>query len=339
MNFAPSNLHRRHYTILSIFTAALLWFFYFSSDTFHSRIPPIIDASYALLKPLSPNSRYAIATFLNGDTSKSASDKDYYFTATRVLTYQLLHANETRCARKLPFLVVVTSTVTQDKRDRLTKDGAVVVAVEDVKLKWWIKSGISRWKDQFTKLRLLEMVEYDRILFIDADTILTRPIDGIFDEPEARNPVKTNFFLQSEIRGDEAQMPAEFVFSARSDNQPNGRRKHPFPPILTPGFSAGFWLAAPSKEMYEYLMSIMTHWLRFNPQGMEQSLLNYAFRRTGAMPWAELNYQWSATWPGLQDLNGGVASLHEKFWKVGPKELKTLWFSWRDRMEEFYAGT
>jgi len=256
----------------------------------------VIDTSYGVLKESSHDSKYAIATFLNGDDHNPSFEKDFYFIATRILTYQLLHNNDTKCAKEIPFLVVVTATVSQEKRRQLTLDGATVVPVEDIPLRWWIKTTVSRWKDQFTKLRILQMTEYDRILFIDADGLITRPIDGIFDEEIARVPAKTRFDLLSKIKGDEAQMPAQYVFAARSDNQSNGRRKHPIPPIPTKGFSAGFWLAAPSDELFNYLLSIMDHWMRFSPNGMEQSLLNYAFRRDGGMPWGELDYQWSATW-------------------------------------------
>ncbi|QDS71694.1 hypothetical protein FKW77_008304 [Venturia effusa] len=334
-NYPASCVSRRHYTIVGIIFTITVWILYLSPG---NAPPPVIDSSYGVLKETSRDSKYAIATFLNGDSRKPPYEKDYYFVATRILTYQILHNNDTKCTRNIPFIVAVTDTVSQEKRDLLTKDGATVVPVANIPLRWWIKSTVSRWKDQFTKLRLLQMTEYDRILFIDADGILTRPIDGIFDEEIAKVPAKTKFMLKSRVRGDEAQMPANYIFTARSDNQPNGRRNHPVPPIATKGFSAGFWLAAPSDELFEYLMSIMDHWLRFNPHGMEQSLLNYAFRRDGAMPWGELDWQWSATWPGLQDLNARIASLHEKFWATGPKELTQLWFDWRKKMEAFYDG-
>lgn len=42
--------------------------------------------------------------------------------------------------------------------------------------------------------------------------------------------------------------------------------------------------------------------------------------------------------PGLRDLKAGIASLHEKFWAAGPKELRQLWFQWRKKMEVFYDG-
>lgn len=42
--------------------------------------------------------------------------------------------------------------------------------------------------------------------------------------------------------------------------------------------------------------------------------------------------------PGLQDLKANIASLHEKFWATGSKELTRLWFDWRKKMEAFYDG-
>ena len=54
------------------------------------------------------------------------------------------------------------------------------------------------------------------------------------------------------------------------------------------------------------------------------------------MPWVELDFTWSATWPNLKDLESGVATLHEKFGWVGPKELQDLWHGWKGKMEEHF---
>lgn len=41
-------------------------------------------------------SKYAFATFLSGQDDEVPYQDDHYFIATRILTYQLLHAPETR---------------------------------------------------------------------------------------------------------------------------------------------------------------------------------------------------------------------------------------------------
>ena len=300
------------------------------------------DPNYGALNVTSSSSKYAIATFLTGGTIKKGESlqaaDDYYYLGARILTYQLLHGAETRCEKPVTFIVLVTDTVSQHKREQLAQDGAKVVLVKDIPLRWWIKTGVTRWKDQFTKLRLFQMVEYDRILFLDADSLITRRLDDIFDEPVVRNPYEPLLDRTAEVKTDEMRLPAHYMFGARSDNHMTGQRAHPFPPMETEAFSAGFWVMAPSHEMFTYLLSVMDHWRRFDPHTMEQSLLNYAFRREGAMPWAELDYRWSATWPNLKDFEGKVVTLHEKLWAYGPDELKALWLKCKNEMELYYQS-
>ncbi|KAG6055349.1 hypothetical protein E4U17_003040 [Claviceps sp. LM77 group G4] len=303
------------------------------------KIPP--NASYGLLDDTQPTSRLAIATFLSaGDkppVSASAFSSNAYLTATRTLLYQLLHGPDTRIntsASNIDVLVLVTPGVPLETRKQLSREGAVVIEAQPIPLRWWIRTGVTRWKDQFLKLRLLQQTQYNRLLFIDADTLLTARIDTLFAEREVIAPAPT---IHRYSKNDEV-IPNQYMFAARSDNQFTGERDHPFPPLNTDVFSAGFWVAAPSQELFAYLLSVMGHYRRFDPHTMEQSLLNYAFRRGGPMPWRELHYQWSATWPSGKDVKGGVVSLHEKFWKTGPEELQVLWTRRREEMEKFWGG-
>ena len=253
-----------------------------------------------------------------------------------MIAYQILHAPEIRCNRLISFVVLVTSTVYESAKQQSRLDGANVVEAENIPLRLWIKTGVTRWKDQFTKLRLFEMIEYDRILFIDADTLIQNKIDGIFYEPKAQRPFKTLYSLPRNT--DELPLPEDFIFAARSDNGLTGERSHPLPPLPTEFFSAGFFMIAPTPALFEYLLSVMSQSHRFDPHTMEQSLLNYAIRRNGPMPWRELHHKWSATWPNLEDVGAGVATLHEKFWSTGPPELQRLWRLQKDAMEWYYAS-
>ncbi|OCL09956.1 glycosyltransferase family 8 protein [Glonium stellatum] len=325
---------RRPYLVSALLFLISLWYLYSRPS------PPIIDLNYGLLNAAdATSSKYAIATFLSGD---QPYDTDAYFVSARMLTYQLLHAPETRNSRPIPFLVLCTKAVPEDKKARLEKDGATVIVVEDVKLRWWIRTGVTRWADQFTKLRLFEMTQYTRILFLDADSLLTGPIDAIFDTAAVRTPARTNFSRVAQIKADEAPVPAQYVFAARSDNAFSGCREHAFPPPSHNAISAGFWVAAPSRELFRYLLSTMNSYRRFDPHTMEQSLLNYAFRREGTMPWRELEPKWSATWANQADVDGGVVALHEKLWNEnlgdggGVGELRKRWYEMQDRMKKYF---
>ncbi|KAF1968484.1 nucleotide-diphospho-sugar transferase [Bimuria novae-zelandiae CBS 107.79] len=314
-----------------VFAAILLSITYFRPK--HSA-PPYLGSSYRSYNSTAhlPATDYAIATFLTGQ----AKDDDSYFVATRVLTYQLLHAESTKCdANNITFLVLCSESVSCAQKATLRADGATVVQVRDVPVNWWIHSGVTRWKEQFTKLRVFEMTEYKRILFMDADTLLTGHIDGIFDEPEVAILAPT-LDRKNQVRWGESQLPSQWLFAARSDNAFTGERKHPTPPLQAQAFSAGFFLVAPDRRIFEYLLSVMAIPRRFDPFTMEQSLLNYVFRRDGRMPWRELGWRWSATWPNEEDVKLEVVSLHEKLWKTGPQGLKDMWNRKKGEMLRFH---
>jgi hypothetical protein len=179
--------------------------------------PPILPGPqyrrYGTSAPL-PESDYAVATFLTGQ-----GNNDAYFIATRTISYSLLHAPDTKFNDSaIPFLVICSESVPDEQKDRLVKDGATVLSVRDVPVNWWIHSGVQRWKEQFTKLRVFEITEYKRILFMDADTMVMKPVDGIFEELEVQTMSPTLRDRKKEIKSDESALPDEWYFASRSDN-------------------------------------------------------------------------------------------------------------------------
>lgn len=288
-------------------------------------------------------SNFAFATFLAGQPDDAddgaAGINDHYFQATRILAYQLLHAPETRSRdRSIPFLVLVTDRVPETKRERLRRDGAIVVPAVDVTSDW-VKTEISTWQDVMTKLRLWELTQFDLIAFVDGDTVLNEPLDGVFQDP-AVAPTKTRT-LQDQIRDDEGLMPLEYTFAA----VPETTRDHHYPPLNGQGdfpninyLNAGFFVFKPSLDLLNYYFSVMAAEARFDPLLPEQNLLNYAHRREGNMPWKQLGNTWNMHYPTEADLRGGVKSLHEKWWEPVNKELRPYLESWRWRMEGFYEA-
>ncbi|TKA75326.1 hypothetical protein B0A49_03610 [Cryomyces minteri] len=288
--------------------------------------------------------KLAYATFLTGttaDASDSDSSHDRYFVATRILAYQLLHAPETRTNRSILFLVLVTDDISQSKRDRLTKDGAIIVPVAYLQADTdWIKGEMPQWRDVMTKLRAWELTQYSRILFLDGDTILTRPLDGVFDDPAAQSTLSlrhTNATID-----DEAPVPSTFVLATMPEANPF----HAYPPTTANNdfkdpnyFNAGFFVFAPSRQMFEVYTSLMKLPGRFNPRYPEQNLLDYAHRKEGNMAWRQLDTFWNIRFPSLKDYEGGVGSLHDKWWHPHmDQKLAGLYSSWRWKMEGFYEA-
>ncbi|KAI9712365.1 MAG: hypothetical protein M1820_001578 [Bogoriella megaspora] len=343
----PSPLLRSK-PFLAVLTLLLCFAFFFASP-----LPSQLDEQRTSLlnygnedqsivnNPEYADSKYAYATFLTGTTA-DAKDEDYshdnYFVATRLLGYQLLHAPETRTNRSIPFLVLVTNDVPQKKIDRLSEDGAIVIPVEYIRADW-VHAMHGHWQDVMTKLRMWELIQYSRIVFLDVDTILTRPLDDLFDDPAASlEPTQTN---QGMIALDEAALPQSYVFAGvpemnHEHGYPPTDEHHDFPNINY--LNAGFFIFQPSREIFNYYFSVISIPDRFVPDFPEQNLLNYAHRREGNMPWKQLAPTWNIHYPSVQDIEGGVASLHDKWWAPEHPELEPFFRSLRWRMEGFYEG-
>ena len=292
--------------------------------------------------PQNKSGQDAYATFLSGTVSGDPEDmEDHYFVATRILAYQLLHEPSTRTNRSMPFIVLVTDDIPEIKRERLRLDGATVIPMPYLRpANDWIHGEIPEWDDVMTKLRAWDLTQYSRILFLDGDTILSRRLDELFDDPACQmRQVETNgsWLL------DEGTQPQEYVLASIPETNP----VHSFPPTIENGgfkdpdyFNAGFFLFSPSKAVLDHYKAVMELENRYDPRYPEQNLLNYAHRRNGTMPWQEMNNSWNIRFPQLEDvIDGDIASVHDKWWHahMDPR-LDDVYQSIRWSMEGFYEG-
>ncbi|HUP19564.1 MAG TPA: glycosyltransferase, partial [Gemmatimonadota bacterium] len=81
-------------------------------------------------------------------------------------------------------VAMITRAVTPPVREVLARWWDRVVEVEPVANptgadeQWFNYFG-----DLFTKLRIWELVEYDRIVYLDSDTLVTGPLDEMLERP------------------------------------------------------------------------------------------------------------------------------------------------------------
>jgi alpha-N-acetylglucosamine transferase len=265
---------------------------------------------------------------------------DHYFMATRILGYQLMHQPTTKTQRDIPFVVLVTKDVKQDRRDLLIKDGAKVLQVENVEVDTtWIHGEMPQWKDLMTKLRAWELTSYDLVAFLDGDFILNRCMDGMFDD--AAVTTQAQLATSNTTPDDEGKLPNTYLFTTMAEANPI----HAYPPTAENNgykdpnyFNAGFFLFRPDVVLFEHFKAILSIPHRFDPKYMEQNLLNYAFRRDGQMPWTNINDEsWHIRFPSKKDKEAGVASMHDKWWAAQiDHSLQPYYDSIRWRMEGFY---
>lgn len=326
-----------------------------------------VDPSYGLIHPPPTNRtpKYAVATFLTHDDKQhwdeSDVQNDYSFIGARMLTYQLLYANETKLRTpSISFFILITSSVSAAKRQQLLLDGATLIDVETPSLPQWLRQEDifqALAADHLSKLRIFSLTQYERILFVNPDTFLTRPIDGIFNEDNLRKPSTTLLMERpDQIKMDEGPLPANYVFAARTDTSWSYLSDpywHEFPVPKGDFFRMSAILIAPSLELYALLLSTLysssmmnifkdfrkekwsNRWMR--NAGPEHALLNYVFRREGTMPWTELDPRWSTSWGNQKDLAAHVACVGGEFWWSGPIPVRDVWVEWKARMEAEFA--
>ncbi|KAF2181786.1 glycosyltransferase family 8 protein [Zopfia rhizophila CBS 207.26] len=280
------------------------------------------------------------STVVGEDSEKL--DEDVYFIGTRILVWQLLHYKKTKTSG-IDVIVVVTPDVSESRRERLRKDGAIVRPIEFVhgKNDGWLHPKESRWNDIMSKLRVWEMTEYSRILMLDGDMILLHPLDGIFNDPAAQIMESQRNVSNPE---DEPEIPDDFLLASIGEV---AGADHDYPPDWEHGlkkhgyFCAGFFMLRPNKQIFNYYTALLDIENRFNPKYMEQNLLNYAHRWNGPMPWKELAYTWNIRSVNDNDIEKGVASMHEKWWEEplsGSKKVKDIFTSMRHQMEGYYQA-
>lgn len=341
---------------VSLFLASALLTLIFQSSRNGNSLPwhSNSSAKFQTQRPLNP-AGVAFATFLagNANPSKEATDEasaaindadDGYFLGARVLAYQLLHSTKAGTNNSIPFLVLCTPSVSPRKRARLAADGATVILVEPLNA-GWIHPGSPRWVDVLAKLRLLELTQYKKICFIDADTLVTAPLDGVFHDEGTL--LQTTGSDPEQTKDDEASLPRTYLFASHTDtwgyDHPTLGSYTPKPGDASAGtyLNAGFFVVSPSKSLLAYYLSLLAVEGKFDPGFPEQNLLNYAHRREGNMPWQPLWAGWNVNWPTERDWRAGARSFHAKYWDGDPSHdpvLKAMWREQRAEMEGFQRG-
>lgn len=285
----------------------------------------------------------AYMTLLTGTVTNQSDpdpDHDNYFVATRLLGYQLMHQPSTRTQRNIPFVVLVTDNVSQRKRDLLTADGATVILVDYLRPTGsdWIVGEMPEWQDLLTKFRAWELTQYTRVLFLDGDMLLSSCLDSLFDTP-ATQKITTTALPDTK---DGAPPPVDYLLASMPEVNPI----HAYPPTISnndfkdPSYlNAGFFVFAPSLSVFDHYVDIMVQKDSFDPRYVEQNLLNYAHRRDGPMPWSDIGTGWNTRFPSVEDAEGGVKSVHDKWWKPDVDGRLLPWYrEVKGRMDGFYEA-
>ncbi|KAF2676229.1 glycosyltransferase family 8 protein, partial [Lentithecium fluviatile CBS 122367] len=299
-------------------------------------------------KPDAKGEKLAFATFLSGTLDHDEDlDNDNYFIATRLLCWQLLHSPRTKITNpNIDVVVMVTPSVSASRRERLKKDGAIVYPVDSLHADWLKKtSHEARWDELMAKLRAWQMTEYSRILLLDGDIILQKPLDDIFTDKGAQitkslDPASVK--NKNAVPKNSPPLPEQYLLGGLGETH---NHIHPYPPtwedgLQKPGyFNAGFFMLHPNPALFDYYNHILQTPDSFDPTYMEQNLLNMVHNWDGPLPWTEISVTWNIARVNDNDLDQGVVSAHDKWWKEplsGSQRIRDFFHQQRWEMQGWY---
>lgn len=206
----------------------------------------------------------AYITYFHLDAVGSDQDADIdpernnLYLAARLLTYQLLHAPETKSKTGYPLIVMVSDAVPETMRDRLRKDGAIIYPVETIQPDWIVQNTQHSYATVATKFHAWRLTQFSRLLFLDLDTVLARSLDGVF-ESAASAPRMTRRLGLNDTSGASLfnhTMPSDYVLAANMEL--NEKEEHTYPPtdesasFQGPDYpNSGFFLIKPSMQLFD----------------------------------------------------------------------------------------
>jgi alpha-N-acetylglucosamine transferase len=255
------------------------------------------------------------------------------------LVYQLLHAERTKFSIPVSVIVMVTKEVRESKRQRLRDDGATVVEVEDVEHS--VEIVVGRYAEVFNKLRVFDpsVMPFEKVVLLDTDMVITRPLDAIFEEPAAQHSLIDQNATSPLVPG-LPPIPNSYILAATPDI---AYRPFGFPPNLAVEknrdyFNAGVIVLSPSMQIFNHYLGVLNRTELFDGFWPEQNLLNYVHRRDGPMPWKTLDLLWHLPGPTKADLDAGMAILHCKFWNPASDPCQQSAVSRRWEMQGYWSG-
>ena len=266
---------------------------------------------------------YAYATFM---ATRNPSLKDPYFLAIHSLIYRLLWSPRSRTAR-YPLVVFVADFVTPEQRALLAGAGALVRELSPLEWNPNVDGVQKRWKDLFAKLNMWNEIEFERILFLDADAFPLTKIDEMFDLVPMQ-PCKGERLQLDDFHADGTLVCETYIFAGVPQDPVNSP---------TSNINVGSMVFTPSERMHQRLLQNYVKTDRYDCLMAEQAFLNWQFNPDGAFPAMPLGREWGGFFP-KEDEEGVLKVVHEKIWAAEGGWTRREWDDRWAEMLTFYGS-
>lgn len=131
---------------------------------------------------LNPNRREAYATILHSS--------EFYVCGAIALAQSIRMSGSTK-----DLIILVDKKVGEEKREGLRAAGWQVREIRRIRNPRAEKDSYNEWN--YSKFRLWQLTDYDKIIFIDSDLLILRNLDFLFDLPEISATGNSRFIFNS----------------------------------------------------------------------------------------------------------------------------------------------
>ena len=280
--------------------------------------------------PIPP--RYAVVTLI---ASQQLYSRDFYYLNARSTLRSLIHDPVVKIRREdVDVVALIMNSVSAEAEESLIQDGIKVYRISKFNIPAFLASrGDVRWASCFTKLLMWRMVKYARILYLDADTSVFRPLDEIFSWAEMfPEGVLDEYDLsQSNLYETPYRLPlanAKSTVKTPLNKFGFNQNVHFLAAVQEElHFNAGVMLLTPNMMVYNDLISLVPHFDQYNVDLLEQGLLNKFF--SGELRIKPLPRQLNCGLDLIDPLHGmGLQCwiMHAKLWELF--EGGQSWYSW-----------
>ncbi|KAF1328548.1 Glucose n-acetyltransferase 1, partial [Globisporangium splendens] len=259
---------------------------------------PVLSPSPEALAQQPPRPLYSYVLYVTSDT---------YACASLVLINQL--RNVLNSSRDINVTILYTDAVSPSYvakwRDSSNfGEGVHPVQVAPIKT----NSGDPTWRNSLTKLRTFQHIGYDRVVFLDADSLPIRNLDHLFDLP---------VYLEGEVSGNEdadakKNKVAPLFYAPKAYWLPQ------------PFFASTVMVLTPSNATFANLMAFLDerHQSNAAPSGgdFDMDVLNAYFHKSLVQPGDSL----AKEEPRAKLLSGAYVILNSDFRRPGTDKLDSL---------------
>jgi hypothetical protein len=270
-------------------------------------LPTVDVASFSNYQPHNYDSQkhdsdnnYAYATFLS---THNPSLREPYFLAVQSLIYRILWSERSR-SKSYPFIAFVAEYVPESQRDVLRGLGAIVRELSPLVWRPNVQTH-ARWADLFAKLNMWAEVDFEKLLFLDADALPVTNIDEMFGLAPFRDCNASRLEADDYLPDGTDTCEKYALAGVPMDSNPSNGIDY--------NWNVGSMVFSPNLKMHKRLLQNYVKADRFNNAMAEQAFLNWQFRVDGPFPPTLLDRVWDGFLPQPHE-EGQFKIIHEKLW-------------------------